>query len=159
MVSSYFWTSLKFILIKENEYEQYIRSGDNLHGTQGETWARTSPWIFCLTWPRVCITLWEVQVQCTTFNWIWRCETKPYYCNDEEKPWSLEIPCKNNNKPPDYLLISGSVFSSSVFSWTLPWLQNGAEFLLKVLLFQLLLTPCSAEMCVSSLWKIRWVVS
>lgn len=28
---------LKFIFIKENEYEQYIRSGDNLHVTEGVT--------------------------------------------------------------------------------------------------------------------------
>lgn len=63
----------------------------------------------------------------------------------------LEIPCKNNNKTlkmPDSALISGSVLPVQFSPGLFHGYRAGAEVLLEVLLFQLLLTPCSAKMCV-----------
>lgn len=100
MTSLCFCTSLlEFILIKENEYEQCIGNGDNVHVTEGVTWALTGHWICCLTWPRVCITLRYTSAM-YNLNWIGRPETKSCYCSDEEKPWSLKSPVKTTTKLP-----------------------------------------------------------
>lgn len=157
MVSLCFCTLLlKFIHIKENEYEQYIRNGDNLYVTEGVTWAQTNHWICCLIWPRVCITLWERQVQCTT--WIryedLRQNSVIAMMKRNHEAWKSPVKTTKNSQTFRLFTYLRFCFTSSVFPWTLPWLQNGAEFVVKVFLFQLLLTPCSAKMCVSSLWKM-----
>lgn len=65
----------------------------------------------------------------------------------------LEIPCKNNKTPklPDSSLVSGCVLPVQFSLGLFHGYRAGAVVLLKVLLFQLLLTPCSAHMCVSGL--------
>lgn len=118
MASSCFCTSLlKFISIKENECEQCIRNGDNLHVTEGVTWAQTSHWIVCLTWPRVCITFWEIQVQCTTWIGYEDLRQNPVIATTEEKPWSLKSPVKTTTKlsRPQTLPLSHVVFCQFSF--------------------------------------------
>lgn len=112
--------------------------------------------MICLRWPRGRHNPLSVEIHCKSQCTIWisyeEPKEKPCYCNNHDwtetvkLPWSLKSPVKTRKKTPNCqtLHLSQVLFYYSVLS-VFPWLFHGGEVPLKVMLLELLLTPCSAN--------------